>query len=195
MNLPNIKELLDLLVLKRYQIFRQVMGKPLNLNILGLRDILGEPDTFADWVVVMWEEGTAWKANYYPATTLPGRPYLLSPVDKDGAAILVPGQYLGAYQVGLHRGKYEALVQTGSEVSVYRDNDHDVLPGNNHTFMESGFFGINVHRASALSRVVGVNSAGCQVIKSRTHFDEFMSLCKAARAVWGNKFTYTLVEI
>ena len=41
-----------------------------------------------------------------------------------GTAILVPGQYRGAYKIGFHKGKYKALVQA-KPVKLYIDNDKD----------------------------------------------------------------------
>jgi len=61
-----------------------------------------------------------------------------------------------------------------------------------------GFFGINIHRATAKtggkSTRVDRWSAGCQVIASNEDFAVFMKICRKARDLWGNSFTYTLLE-
>ena len=97
--------------------------------------------------------------------------------------------------IGLHRGKYEALVQRGAAVSVWRDRNGDDVHdyGQNE---ESGYFGINIHRASARreSEIVGQYSAGCQVIADPAEFDIFMSLCRRQIAETGfERFSYTLM--
>ena len=37
-------------------------------------------------------------------------------------------------------------------------------------------------------------SAGCQVFKKVADFNEFMDICRKARDIWGNSFSYTLIE-
>lgn len=55
----------------------------------------------------------------------PGRAWLtLGWGGPGGTAILCPGQYVDAYEVGNHNGKYEALLQ-GRPVKVWRDYDRD----------------------------------------------------------------------
>ena len=37
-------------------------------------------------------------------------------------------------------------------------------------------------------------SAGCQVIASNDDWNDFIFACYKAREIWGNKFTYTLIN-
>jgi hypothetical protein len=37
-------------------------------------------------------------------------------------------------------------------------------------------------------------SEGCQVFKRSKDFDQFMKICTKAEQIFGNKFTYTLLE-
>ena len=55
-------------------------------------------------------------------------------------------------------------------------------------------FGINIHKAGQDSKWVDNWSHGCQVFKRVKDFDEFMKICKKASKIWGNKFSYTLIE-
>ena len=59
-------------------------------------------------------------------------------------------------------------------------------------------FGINIHRATALegkkSTYVNKWSAGCQVIAANDDWTKFMKICRKARDIWSNNFTYTLLE-
>ena len=117
-------------------------------------------------------------------------------MNKDGVAILVPGQYRGSHTIGLHQGKYEALRQQ-KPVKVYRDNNEDGKYDMIEENVKEGIFGINIHKAG--SRVAGSTqidkwSAGCQVFAKESDFNQFMEICNKAKDVWGNSFTYTLIE-
>nr|GFC57559.1 hypothetical protein [Tanacetum cinerariifolium] len=84
-------------------------------------------------------------------TTTPGNFYLHQPLSKTGCAVLVPGQYKDAYQLGFHQNKptHPALVQTGGKVRAYRDNDRDFYAEETKV-IEEGHFGINIHRSNSL---------------------------------------------
>ena len=55
-------------------------------------------------------------------------------------------------------------------------------------------YGINIHKSGQDSTWVENWSAGCQVFKRVKDFDAFMKICKKAKTIHGNKFTYTLLE-
>lgn len=171
-----------------YPILREDGFKPYNLNIVGARNRFARTNYFDDSINVYYQKETQWVHEQYVASTYPGSPSLLKPVNSKGAAILVPGQY--SYKKSKHKNKYDALVQDGP-VTVYRDNNKDLIY--NFDNKETGFFGINIHRASFGAKVVGPDSYGCQII--REGFDSFMSLIDKALHFRENKFTYTLIEI
>jgi hypothetical protein len=173
---------------KKYRI--SVEGE---LNIIGYRNRFGRANYFDDVISVYQNKATGWKEWHYEATTLPGTPSLLKPVNSKGAAILVPGQYINAYAIGFHRNKYKALIQV-KPVRVYRDRDKDGVLDIDEASIETGLFGINIHRASLNNLIVGPDSAGCQVIHKRTDYNEFISLCDATKEQ-KNRFTYTLVDL
>lgn len=106
-----------------------------------------------------------------------------------GTAILVPGQYKNCYGFGKYRG-YECLRQV-LPVKVYRDDDGDEEFDTNSDTVEEGLFGIHIHKAGVLSKIVGTWSAGCQVFQRKEDFEEFMNLCKDSLQ---DLFTYTLIE-
>jgi len=136
-----------------------------------------------------------WVVHSYQITTDIGIRYLKSPINEDGAAILVPGQYRGVYRVAKHRGKYDALCQKNGKVKVWRDDDRDKILDMDDSTIQEGFYGINIHRAAATGEMEYVNgySAGCQVFKAARDFNEFMALIKLSAKKYDNKFTYTLV--
>lgn len=173
-----------------YPVLREERHKPYNLNIVGIRDKCGKPNYFDDTINIYYEEHEKWVHKIYEATTFPGTPSLLKPKNTKGAAILKAGQY--SYKKGKHKGEYDALVQ-GGPVTVFRDNNKDLVYDLDKLTEETGFFGINIHKASFLAKVVGPESCGCQVVKS--DFEGFMNLINRSLNFRENNFTYTLVEI
>jgi hypothetical protein len=129
-------------------------------------------------------------------TTLAGLSALEKPINPKGCAILKPGRYSGVYKLDMHRKSYLALCQRNGEVTVFRDDDrdreYDMVEGSEQT----GMFGINIHRAHSKKELekIGPHSAGCQVIQDPVEFDLFVCLCKKAKEIWGNSFTYTLIK-
>ena len=59
---------------------------------------------------------------------------------------------------------------------------------------ESGSFGINVHQSGEDSLNVDNWSAGCQVLKRRRDFREFMVVLNGYKKQKNNIFTYTLTN-
>lgn len=177
---------------KGYRVYSDAK-QPFNLNIVGWRYAHSLPDRFDDLLAVYIPlRNGEWVYRAWPVTTRPGIPWLINPMNKKGAAIMVPGQYKQAYSIGWYKG-YKALRQV-RPVEVYRDADYDYEFDMSPDTIERGLFGIHIHRAGLLSKVVGQSSAGCQVFQTHADFKEFMTYCEAAELHWGNKFTYTLLE-
>jgi hypothetical protein len=187
--LENIR---DVLKSKKYRFFTK---GDFNLNIIGVRNSNRESDKFDDLMYIAYKSQDEWFLKEYPITTDPGRYWLEHPITKAGTAILVPGQYRGAWQLGKHRGKYEALVQR-KPVLVYRDNNRDATIDMKGVYKESGLFGINIHRSSPYVKSYTVHkwSAGCQVYQKIADYNIFIKLCKTSAQIYGNSFTYTLIN-
>ena len=166
-----------------------------NLNIIGVRNkTVGDKITnkFDDTMYVAYKEAGAWKVKSYAITTDPGRYYMVNELlNENGCAILVEGQYQ-VYQIGLHQGKYSALVQRGT-VKLYRDRDKDDI----YDFVNiesNSASGINIHKAGVDSLEINNWSGGCQVFKREADFNDFMTICNTFKSLLGNKFTYTLIN-
>lgn len=166
----------------------------LNLNIIGVRNSSGKADTFDDAMIVLYKKKGKWNLHSYELTTEPGTRILRGPIYPGGTAILVPGQYRGVYKIGIHK-TYTALVQRNGKVKIWRDDNRDTVPDYVGPEQE-GFYGINIHKHSGSDNRVATGgvSAGCQVFRSSKDFYEFMDLCDKASDIWGNSFTYTLIE-
>ena len=174
--------------------FEDANNKGFDVNIVGVRnDSTGDKVTnvFDDYITLSYKENGEWKFHIWPATTDPGTKGILETTNKSGIARLVEGQYRGSHTIRLHQGKYEALGQA-KNVKVYRDANRDMKY--DETKIEEGIFGINIHHAGADSTYVNDWSMGCQVFKKLKDFEEFMKICRMARDIHGNSFTYTLIE-
>ena len=165
-----------------------------NVNIIGIRNSApGKKVTnvFDDWLTLSYKEGAVWKFLIWPATTDPGTKGVKEFHNAGGVARLVPGQYRSSHTLGLHQGKYQCLKQL-NPVKVNRDANKDATY--DETKIDTGVFGINIHKAGADSTYVENWSEGCQVFKKSADFEEFMAICRKARDIHGNSFTYTLIE-
>lgn len=165
-----------------------------NLNIIGIRNHITKnviTDFFDDTLIVVCNVNGSPQLHSWPITTDPGLKGSIHYKNKKGVARLVEGQYRGVYQIGLHKGQYRALVQRGP-VTVWRDVNKDTIY--DEVRKDTGEFGINIHKAGNNSRVVSNWSEGCQVFKRSMDFNAFMALCEKAAILYGNRFTYTLLN-
>lgn len=169
-----------------------------NLNIIGIRTNQGNKVTnkYDDYLVVIYNTELGWKRQIYNITTEPGLKFMKKPSNIKGTAILAPGQYRGTYKIDKHRGKYDALCQRNKVVKVYRDNNRDMIYDYKPETIDTGMFGINIHRSNEFwtNTTVDGYSAGCQVFADPKEFNSFMSIVKKAANIWGNCFTYTLIN-
>ncbi len=182
----------EALVKKGYRLFM----RPFELNIVGVRTDDVKPNSFDDKIHVFFKNSEGRLIQHeFKATTDPGTYWLKNPMNPQGTAILKEGQYIAGYGLGLHRGKYLALVQK-RPVTVIRDYDRDAMLDFMNGKEDKGLFGINIHRASeyGTTKIVDQYSAGCQVFANPTEFILFLQLCERHKALYGNEFTYTLID-
>ena len=182
--------------------YKWFTGDNYDVNIVGVRnaETCGKvTNKFDDCITISYkdEEGN-WNFHCFDATTDPGSHYTEDQLlNEDGVAILKEDQYRGSHMIGLHQGKYEALRQK-KPLKVYRDGNkddfYDLIEENVH----EGIYGINIHRATSREGGKSVQvdkwSAGCQVIAANADFKLFMEVVNKAAKVWGNSFTYTLIN-
>lgn len=183
---------------KGYELYRE----PLKLNIWGFRSPNMVPDKFDDEIHVFTniaksiQHRVKWAYFVFKCTTDPGTYWLNNPMQTKGTAILAPNQYVNAYRIDKHRGKYHALCQRLKQVEVIRDFNRDSVLDFLSGVKTWGFYGINIHRARRQGETIIVDkwSAGCQVFKNSKDFEFFMKLCEMHRKVHGNVFSYTLID-
>jgi hypothetical protein len=165
-----------------------VFTAELSLNLVGQRSPSRRAGELDDLLSAVWFEAGRWNELAWPCSVDPGRHFLASPVNAKGTAIIAPGQYRGAYALGLHRGR-PALVQVGP-VTVHRDGDRDDVlePGGAG---ETGLFAINIHDDAGAGAEA---SAGCTVLP-RAHEAELLALVERAVPHQGPTLTYTVLEL
>ncbi len=169
-----------------------------NLNLIGIRSDQGNKVTnkFDDFLLVLYYVDGVLHKKIYSITTEPGLYYMKNKLgNPKGTAILVPNQYRATWMIAKHNGKYNALCQR-KPVSVYRDGNKDMVYNLEPKTIDTGLFGINIHRSNPYTTTTNINdfSAGCQVFASPKDFKEFMELCEKQRTLYGNTFTYTLLD-
>lgn len=183
---------------KGYVWFSDSKNRNYDVNIVSVRNSkTGDRVTnvFDDWITISYKENGVWKFFCWEGTTDPGARHVRQFINKDGVAILVPGQYRSAYIIRKHRGQYDAVCQD-RPVRVFRDKNKDMRFDMNPKTIQEGIYGINIHRSNPKSESLLVDSwsAGCTVFKRVRDFNTFMDICYKAAKIHGNRFTYTLLE-
>jgi len=174
-------------------------SKGFNLNIMGIRTADIDSNDFNDWIILWNRAGFLEK---FKATTDPGLYWRLNPMNVKGTGILCTGYYVACWSLGLHQGKYEALVQL-SKVKAYRDNNKDKKIDRKKESLEEGIFGMNLHKAGLNSTKVDKWSAMCQVLANCStrrpgfanpvwDWDYLLSVLKKTTSRVENKFDYAL---
>ena len=203
-----INRTLNLLKSKSYKVFT----KPYMLNIIGVRNADTDPNKFDDYIYVIWKDDNGkWNGKRYNSTTDPSTVYLerggFKKGSNKGTAILPQGQYLDKWTIKGHGSTgYKALGQFSSgedkKLCVYRDYDRNSTLDFDVDSKTCGHYGINIHRAKAggaddgngNTNTIGLYSAGCQVFQNYYCFQEFMDMAYKQKDLYGNAFSYTLID-
>jgi hypothetical protein len=183
---------------KGYAFFGLENKAAYNVNIIGVRSDEDIFNKFDDALVVIYRDRNKnWEVRSYSITTDPGKIWQEKPMNSKGCAILVPDQYRGVYKIDGHGVTgYPAMCQRLGNVKVFRDPDRDHEHDRDAGTIDEGMFGINIHRSRKYGEADLVNSysAGCQVFKNTTDFNDFMKLANKSADKFGNAFTYTLIS-
>jgi hypothetical protein len=171
-------------------------NKPYNLNLIGIRSNADSPDMFDDiFLVIYRDKNLSWTVEQFTCTTNPGLRWLKEPGIKEGTAVLLPGQYKGMWATGYHKNdKNEYALRQVKPVKFTRDNDKDEK-SENFGKIYNQVIGLNCHNASnlSISKIIGLYSAGCQVLNNPEQHKRLMHLCDISKRLYGDSFTYTLL--
>ena len=186
---------------KGYKYFHDNSNKSYDVNIIGIRNSKTKgrvTNAFDDLITISYKnEDGNWMYHEYACTTDPGTHWVENILNDRGVAILKPGQYRGSHKLRLHQGKYLALGQK-KPMKIYRDANLDGKYDLIEESVREELIGINIHRATGRSGGKSTRvdkwSAGCQVIAANDDWHEFLDICYEAKAIWGNSFSYTLLE-
>lgn len=139
-----------------------------------------QPDRFNDRrLVITFQNGNPKIIGNWEATTEPGIYYTENPMNPAGAARIKFGQYLDAWEVGLHGNArpHRALIQVGP-VTVFRDANKDYIRTGDR--QDTGLFGINQHGGYDYPfSNINDAGAGCQVGRTMAGQEEFMDIVES----------------
>ena len=82
------------------------------------------------------------------------------------------------------------------KIVAFIDNNKDMIYDMSPEIIDKGIFGINIHRSNETwtRNTIDNYSAGCQVFNDPVEFNSFIRLCEKQRKLYGNSFTYTLIN-
>ena len=167
---------------------------PYDLNIIGVRNMENNANQYDDKLHVCYlSEDGKWREDIFQVSTDPGR-YWFEKEDYKACAVYAhPQQARGAYKLGKHRGKYEALVQW-RPVLFWRDGNKDEK-ADYEGVAHKDVIGLNIHRSSIHdSDEVDRYSAGCIVFSKMNEWKAFMELVHKQKETMGfHTFTFTLI--
>lgn len=140
-------------------------------------------------ILIQYRSGKPVIIGAWEAVTSTAKYYTEHRINSRGAARIAWG-YQVAWQVGMHHGKQEALIQTGGEVSVYRDDNEDYKRDGDK--LDTGWFGINQHGGYNFPHDdVKTASAGCLVGRMVDGHEDFMRIVKTdARYVKNHRYIF-----
>lgn len=168
-----------------------------NVNIWGIRvDLSNEyNDVFIVFELDAKKENFLYK-HVFEGCTHPGKGWLGKLMGNPKGTFILKSnrQYIGCWQIGYHRG-YKALTQIWNYDGFlgYRDNDQDEecdIVGKLYNDVR----GLNFHCTDYPSKVAKA-SAGCQVVRYWDEFNKMMDKMHESSKKFGNKFSYTLVDV
>ena len=145
---------------------------PFVLNITGFRSDQAVINSFDDYVSFIWHDKNGRVFSLLAeCTTIPGITGLKDDLGSPkGTAIQKPGFYQDLWAIAPFHG-YSAWVQV-SNITVYRDKNLDGKPDYDEATLDTGLFGINLHRGSPdhVNYLVDNWSLGCTVVSNPLKF-------------------------
>ncbi len=167
--------------------FKRLGYKWLPFQGIAIRSRKNDPNKFDDLIGFIDGDSVV----LFDGTTNAGTKPLLNPSRADGVALVCPGQYIDAWTMGLHKGKYDAWKQV-KPVNYWRDNDKDIIHEKGGK-VYSGVQGFNWHRANELVKSTNVEnwSEGCMVVADPKDFFTFL---KASSETGLEFYTGTILD-
>lgn len=174
-------------VLLLHKLIKHNGGRIRKVNIIGFRDP-DKPDKWNDYFIINVDN----QIMVTRGTTEPSQHYVneKTRLHPDGAAYMIEGYYEDLWEIGLHRGQYEALVHRGKKIKIKRVISYYPL-----TFADGKYektSGINKHHGNNKRKTIGLQGGGCQVDRLEKVFFYYLETIKMS----GQKtFDYLLTSI
>jgi len=165
-------------------------------NIFGIRNKENVVDAFNDIIGMAQLDIIANKPiiHLYAGTTDPGSAFLNDKLmNEEGTFIMAPGFYPNIWAIGMHAGKYEALIQARAGFKGWRDKNKDgKIDMTGPLYTDAA--GVDHHTTNFLTDAekVGPYSAGCQVVQHHNDFLNLMPLYHIHYQKYGGLFSYAL---
>lgn len=186
-----VKSYTDRQLIARVKSLQGYAHIPKDYWILGVRSRVDQSNKFDDKFYVF--KGIDF-VMVTSGTTNPGVEYLTTKMNKKGAFIIKSDMWhYDLWKNGLHKARMTALVQN-KPVIGYRDADKDFMSEEIGSVV-SGWYGINFHASTynvlnkIATKLIGLFSAGCQVVNDRQKYNQIMDLVKNQKTI-----TYCLIK-
>ena len=184
-------------VFHKNEYFFEEERKPYLLNIVGIRSDFAQAQ-YNDVILVIYRNPKLdWEVLSCVATTEPGQEFYTGIPDLEGISVLMPNQYIDAYEIGHHDlSDYQCLKRAPREVQVFHEPfDQTVLSEFKSAEILRGNYPVNLHCSTVAVETEVVDSyvAGSQIFRNKTDFNEFMKLCTKHAKRHKDLFTYTLL--
>lgn len=151
------------------------------INLFGIRDDSGMSKDLINDVLGFWTDE---EICIVPGTTDPGVYWTASDErNKAGTFHLLEGHHETIWTIGKHKG-YEALVNDYRfcrPTKGWRDANYNYIYDKKDRIV-CDYYGINFHRmhVSAIAKLIGKYSAGCQVVQNPKDFEYILQQVKAS---------------
>ena len=171
-----------------------------NVNLFGIRNSENIVDEFNDILGICYiDDFDRPVVIAIKGTTKPGKYWLGEKHvgNEDGTFILKEGYYQSCFKMGLHKGKYECLVQAYPDsFEGYRDKNKDGIIDYSGELYKN-VTGLNFHTTSFLNdkEKVGAYSAGCQVVQDDLDFVTMLPIIKKSMEKYGSHVSYALFNM
>jgi hypothetical protein len=174
----------------------RIFTRPYELNIIGLRSDKQVAGCFNDELHVFYTtEKDKWKYHVYKICTDPGSFWK----DESGypkyPLLLAEGQYLNSFIRGKWNGIRQGIIQT-APVTVTLGYDRNAMIDFSNGTNEKGMYGISIlnSEGNVEKKYINKDLEGCQVFQNNKDFIELMILAEKHQRLYGNCFTYTLID-
>lgn len=199
----------------------KIFTRPLELNIVGIRNNVNDPYNFNDELHVFFrsysmerysgeDDEMQWNHYHFTICTDPTSYAYYQQKNRLWDGLLEQGQYINGFKRAhkVDGKKGDVLLQKPRfPLRVFYKCTHTVMNGvdlrnpNFYIAVPSGriintYYNICFEPPLELNGKKCINEygSGCQVFKDRCDFEQFMRLCSWHQHVYGNNFTYTLID-